>query len=42
MENKKPTNIFIQGAISPAFIAECIQKHSAKTNIGRTVFIWGK
>lgn len=34
MSDKKPKNIFIQGAISPAFIAESIQKHSTKTNIG--------
>lgn len=27
-------NIFIEGAISPVFIAESIQKHSEKTNIG--------
>ncbi|MDB5277210.1 MAG: molybdenum cofactor biosynthesis protein MoaE [Ferruginibacter sp.] len=27
-------NIFLQGAISPAFIAESIQKHSTKTGIG--------
>jgi molybdopterin synthase catalytic subunit len=27
-------NIFVQGAISSAFIAESIQKHSSKTDIG--------
>lgn len=27
-------NIFIEGAISPVFIAESIQKHSERTNIG--------
>jgi Molybdopterin converting factor, large subunit len=27
-------NIFVQGAIQPAFIADSIQKHSIKTNIG--------
>lgn len=27
-------NIFTQGAIAPAFIAESIAKHSSKTNIG--------
>ena len=32
MKNKK--NFFIQGAISPQFIAESIAKHSKKTNIG--------
>jgi len=34
MSEKKIKNIFIQGAISSAFIAESIQKHSTKTNIG--------
>jgi molybdopterin synthase catalytic subunit len=34
MENTKPKNIFMQGAISSAFIADSIQKHSIKTNIG--------
>jgi molybdopterin synthase catalytic subunit len=34
METSKAKNIFIQGAISPAFIADSIQKHSTKTNIG--------
>jgi molybdopterin synthase catalytic subunit len=27
-------NIFVQGAIQPSFIADSIQKHSTKTNIG--------
>lgn len=31
---KKIKNIFIQGAISPAFIAESIAKHSSKKDIG--------
>ncbi|QNA46231.1 molybdenum cofactor biosynthesis protein MoaE [Lacibacter sediminis] len=31
---RKPKNIFNQGAISPAFIADSIAKHSSKTNIG--------
>jgi molybdopterin synthase catalytic subunit len=31
---RKPKNIFVQGAIAPAFIAESIAKHSSKTNIG--------
>ena len=31
---RKPKNIFTQGAISPAFIADSIAKHSRKTNIG--------
>ena len=34
MEEKKPKNIFIEGAIPASFIAEAIQKHSAKTDIG--------
>ncbi len=34
METSKPKNIFTQGPISPAFIADSIQKHSTKTNIG--------
>jgi len=34
METSKPKNIFMQGAISSAFIADSIQKHSTKTNIG--------
>jgi len=34
MENTKPKNIFMQGAISSPFIADSIQKHSIKTNIG--------
>src|SRR5438552_2418030 len=34
MTEKKPKNIFVTGAIAPAFIAESIQKHSTKTDIG--------
>jgi len=34
METSKPKNIFMQGAISSTFIADSIQKHSTKTNIG--------
>ena len=34
MTEKKPKNIFTTGAIAPAFIAESIQKHSTKTDIG--------
>lgn len=34
MSDKKQKNIFMGGAISPAFIADSIQKHSTKTNIG--------
>ncbi len=34
MTERKPKNIFVEGAISASFIAEQIQKHSTKTNIG--------
>lgn len=34
MSNHKIKNIFIQGAISPSFIVESIQKHNTKTDIG--------
>lgn len=31
---KKKKTVFIEGPISPVFIADSIQKHSVKTNIG--------
>ncbi|HEY5370354.1 MAG TPA: molybdenum cofactor biosynthesis protein MoaE [Hanamia sp.] len=34
MSEKKLKNIFVEGAITGAFIGTCIQKHSAKTGIG--------
>ena len=34
MSEKKIKNIFVNGAISPAFIAESIAKHATKTTIG--------
>jgi molybdopterin synthase catalytic subunit len=34
MSEKKIKNVFIQGAISPSFIAESIAHHSVKKNIG--------
>src|SRR5690348_15727892 len=34
MTKRTPKNIFVQGAISAAFIAESIQKHNTKTDIG--------
>jgi len=34
MSNKKPKNIFVHGAITASFIADSIQKHSTKTDIG--------
>ncbi len=32
--DRKPKNIFVQGAIDPAFIGESIAKHSTQTRIG--------
>lgn len=32
--NKRKRNIFIEGAISPSFIADSIAKHASKTDIG--------
>ncbi len=34
MKEKKPNNIFVQGPIVASFIADSIQKHSSKTDIG--------
>jgi len=34
MNGKKIKNIFVQGKIEPAFIADSIAKHSSKTGIG--------
>src|SRR5687768_2981742 len=34
MKERKPKNIFVQGAVSPSFIADSIQKHSTRTDIG--------
>lgn len=34
MSEKKIKNVFVQGAISPTFIAESIAHHSVKKNIG--------
>ena len=34
MEKPKVKNVFIQGAITPEFIAEAIAKHQTKTQIG--------
>ncbi len=34
MKEGKPKNIFIKGAITASFIAESIEKHSVKKNIG--------
>lgn len=34
MKEHKPKNIFVQGPIAASFIADSIQKHSSKTDIG--------
>ena len=34
MNERKPKNIFVEGAIQASFIAESIQKHETKTSIG--------
>jgi len=34
MKEKKIKNIFVQGPVASSFIADSIQKHSTKTNIG--------
>jgi molybdopterin synthase catalytic subunit len=39
---KKTRNIFVQGAIAPSFVAESIQKHSTKTDIGAHSIFMGQ
>ncbi len=34
MKERKPKNIFVQGPVAASFIADSIQKHSTKTDIG--------
>lgn len=34
MTERKPKNIFVQGPVSTSLIADSIQKHSSKTDIG--------
>ena len=34
MTDRKPKNIFVQGPIAASFIADSIQKHSTKTDVG--------
>lgn len=34
MKERKPKNIFVQGPIAASFIADSIQKHNTKTEIG--------
>ena len=40
--DKKPKNIFVLGPVSPLFIAESIQKHSTKTDIGAHAIFLGQ
>ena len=42
MSDRKPKNIFVDGAISSSFIAESIQKHSSKTDIGAHCIFLGQ
>lgn len=39
---KKIKNIFVQGPIAPSFVAESIQKHSTKTDIGAHSIFMGQ
>ena len=34
MKERKPKNIFVQGPVTASFIADSIQKHNSKTDIG--------
>ncbi len=34
MKERKPKNIFVQGPITASFIADSIEKHKMKTDIG--------
>ena len=34
MKERKPQDIFVQGQIAASFIADCIQEHNSKTDIG--------
>jgi len=34
MKERKPKNIFVQGPVTSSFIADSIQKHGSKTDIG--------
>jgi molybdopterin synthase catalytic subunit len=34
MKERKPKNIFVQGPVAASFIADSIEKHKSKTNIG--------
>ena len=39
---KKIKNIFVQGAIAPSFVADSIQKHHTKTDIGAHSIFMGQ
>lgn len=39
---KKIKNIFVQGPIAPSFVAESIQKHSTRTDIGAHSIFMGQ
>lgn len=41
-KEKKKHKVFMEGAISPTFIAESIAKHSSKTNIGAHAIFLGQ
>ena len=42
MNERKIKNIFIEGSVSPAFIANSIQKHQAKMDIGAHAIFLGQ
>jgi molybdopterin synthase catalytic subunit len=43
MKERKPKNIFVQEPIAASFIADSIQKHSSKTDIGgHSIFLDSK
>lgn len=41
-KEKKIRNIFVQGAIAPAFVADSLQKHSTRTDIGAHSLFMGQ
>ncbi|WP_276482926.1 molybdenum cofactor biosynthesis protein MoaE [Paraflavitalea pollutisoli] len=41
-KERKIKNIFVQGAVAPAFVAESIAKHSTKTDIGAHSIFMGQ
>jgi molybdopterin synthase catalytic subunit len=42
MNERKPKNIFVHGPVTAAFIAESIQKHHTKTDIGAHCIFLGQ